>query len=110
WTLPANLGVTVHPNFDYVAFRTGDETLVVAEGRLLGFKAETGLEGEVVARFKGSVLDRLLCAHPIFPGKTSLLMKGEHVTLEQGTGCVHTAPAHGVEDFQIGKEYDLGVF
>ncbi|MDK2973519.1 MAG: isoleucyl-tRNA synthetase [Candidatus Sumerlaeota bacterium] len=110
WTLPANLGVTVHPNFDYVGYKVGDETLLIAEGLLLAFKTETGMEGEVVGRFKGDVLDRLLCAHPIFPGKTSLVMNGEHVTLEQGTGCVHTAPAHGVEDFLIGRKYDLGVF
>ncbi|MBX3728276.1 MAG: isoleucine--tRNA ligase [Candidatus Sumerlaeia bacterium] len=110
WTLPANLGVSVHPDFDYVGYKIGDETLLIAEGLLLHFKTTTGLEGEVVGRFKGSVLDRLECAHPVFPDKRSLVMLGDHVTLEQGTGCVHTAPAHGVEDFAIGQQYGLGVF
>jgi len=111
WTMPANLGVSVHPDFDYVAYKVGDETLVVAQGLLDAFRAATKIgEGEVLATFKGAELDRLECAHPVFPGKKSLVMCGAHVTLETGTGCVHTAPAHGVEDFQIGKEYGLEVF
>ncbi len=111
WTLPANLGVSVHGEFPYVAYKVGDETLIIAEGLLESFKKETGLaDGEVVAKFPGIVLDRLECAHPVFPGKRSLVMIGDHVTLEAGTGCVHTAPAHGVEDFQIGGHYGLEVF
>jgi len=111
WTLPANLGVTVHASHEYVGYKVGSETLIVAQELLESFREETGMkDGAVVARFPGCVLDRLACRHPVFPGKTSLVMLGDHVTLEQGTGCVHTAPAHGVEDFQIGKEYDLGVF
>ncbi len=111
WTLPANLGVSVHPDFDYVAYKCGSETFIVAEGLLLSFKMATEKQdGEVVATFKGRELDRLECAHPCYSDKMSLVMCGGHVTLEAGTGCVHTAPAHGVEDFQIGEEYGLGVF
>lgn len=110
WTIPANLGVSVSGEFEYAALAVEGETLIVAAGLLEAFKAETGLDGEVVAKFPGAVLDRLECAHPVFPGKRSLVMLGGHVTLEAGTGCVHTAPAHGVDDFQIGKQYGLEVF
>ncbi len=111
WTLPANLGVSVHPEFDYVALRANGETLVVARGLLDQFRKDVGIEGgEVIAEFKGAILDRQVCAHPLIAGKDSLVMLGEHVTLEQGTGAVHTAPGHGVDDFQIGKVYGLEVF
>ncbi|MEQ8821459.1 MAG: isoleucine--tRNA ligase [Sumerlaeia bacterium] len=112
WTMPANMGVSLSREFDYVMYRRGDEeTLLIAEGLLTAFKLTTGLEdGEVVGRFNAEILDRKRAHHPVFPEKPSLLMLGEHVTLEQGTGCVHTAPAHGVEDFEIGKEYGLEVF
>ncbi|MDX2174858.1 MAG: isoleucine--tRNA ligase [Candidatus Sumerlaeia bacterium] len=111
WTLPANLGITLHPEFDYVAYRVNGETLVVARGLLEQFAAETGLAGgEVVAEFKGAIMDRVRCAHPIFPGRESLVMIGHHVNLEQGTGCVHTAPGHGADDFAIGREYGLEAY
>lgn len=111
WTLPANLGVSVSGEFGYVGYKVGSETFLVAEGLLIAFKETTGLrDGEIVARFPGRILDRLECRHPVFPDKRSLVMLGDHVTLEAGTGCVHTAPAHGVEDFQIGQQYGLEVF
>ncbi len=110
WTLPANLAVCLHPSFEYVAWRSGGETYVVAKGLLESFKKETGLtEGEVVEEFSGAALENQRCQHPLLP-KESLLILGDHVTLEQGTGCVHTAPGHGVEDFEIGKRYGLEVF
>lgn len=111
WTMPANLGVTLHPAFDYVALLHNGEAYIVAEGLSESFKSACGLEdAQVVARFKAGGFDRAECDHPIFPDKSSLVMLGEHVTLEQGTGCVHTAPGHGADDFQIGKEYGLPVF
>ena len=110
WTIPANLGVCVSGEFDYVGLLVAGETLIVAKGLLETFQKEAGVAGEVVATFSGAILDRLECAHPVFPGKRSLVMLGAHVTLEAGTGCVHTAPAHGVEDFQVGKQYGLEVF
>lgn len=111
WTLPANLGVSVHPEFDYVAYRVNNDTLVIARALLDKFVEDTGLAGgSVVAEFKGAVLDRQVAAHPLIEGKDSLLMLGDHVTLDQGTGAVHTAPGHGVEDFAIGRKYGLTVF
>ncbi len=112
WTMPANLGVCLHPEFDYVALKTTDGAhYVVARELVESFLADTGLEGtETVATFKASAFDRAKAAHPIFDDRESLVMLGEHVTLEQGTGCVHTAPGHGADDFTIGNAYGLPVF
>jgi isoleucyl-tRNA synthetase len=111
WTMPANLGVCVHPDFDYVAYKKDGEAYIVAEGLLKEFKEACSMDGgEVIATFKAGCFDRALCKHPIFDNKTSLVMLGSHVTLEQGTGCVHTAPGHGADDFEIGKQYGLPVF
>lgn len=110
WTLPANLGVTLHPDLEYVAYKVNDETLIVAKGLLEAFIADTDLTGgEVIDEFSASEFDGKFCAHPLLE-KDSIIMMGDHVTLEQGTGCVHTAPGHGVEDFQIGQKYGLPAF
>jgi isoleucyl-tRNA synthetase len=132
WTLPANLGITVHPDYDYVAFESGDEVYIVAAELLeaVALKCELA-EPKVLARFRGSKLDRLECRHP-WIDRRSLLMVGEHVTLggeadaeteldvsearekkvtgKAGTGCVHTAPGHGHDDFVIGKKYGLDIY
>lgn len=109
WTLPGNMGVSVHPDFDYVVVQVGDEKMICAEGMLESFKTEAGLgETTILKKFKGTVLDRLKCSHPVLD-KESLVMLGKHVTLEAGTGCVHTAPGHGVDDFIVGREYGLPV-
>ena len=112
WTMPANLGICLHPEFDYVALPGPDgEHFVVAAELLESFKEACGLqEAEAVARFKATDFENAWAAHPIFEDRESLVMLGEHVTLEQGTGCVHTAPGHGTDDFIIGKEYGLPVF
>ncbi len=112
WTMPANLGVCLHPEFDYVAIRTESGAhYVVAKELMESFLSECGLENtEVVATFKAGSLEYAKAEHPVFEGSESLVMLGEHVTLEQGTGCVHTAPGHGEDDFFIGKAYNLPVF
>ncbi|MBF0634058.1 MAG: isoleucine--tRNA ligase [Nitrospinae bacterium] len=110
WTLPANLGVSVHPDFVYTAVKVGEETLIVAEELLAScMKAFGAVEHSIVKTFKGSEFDRLNAIHP-FLDKTSLMMVGTHVTLEQGTGLVHTAPGHGQEDYVIGQQYGLTVY
>ncbi len=109
WTLPANVAICLHPDFEYSMIANKGENLLVATGLLDDFARETGLESyEVKRTFKGTDLEGILCRHP-FMDRRSVLILGEHVTLEQGTGCVHTAPGHGVEDFEIGKKYDLPV-
>jgi isoleucyl-tRNA synthetase len=130
WTLPANMGIAVHPDFDYSAIEVSDaEVFIVASELAKSFAETCGFaEYEEVARFKGSKLDRLVAKHP-WIDRTSLIMNGEHVTLgesdaeveldvrfenksagKSGTGCVHTAPGHGADDFHIGKKYGLEIY
>ncbi|MFD2672290.1 isoleucine--tRNA ligase [Marinicrinis sediminis] len=109
WTLPANLGISVHPDFDYVLVEADGRKFVLAEGLLEQVQQEIGWEQvQKIQSFKGTELEGMTCQHPFYD-RTSLVMVGEHVTLEAGTGCVHTAPGHGEEDFAVGKNYDLGV-
>jgi isoleucyl-tRNA synthetase len=132
WTLPANLGIAVHPDFDYVAVESGDEVYIVAAELMDVVAARCNLTApKVLARFRGAKLDRLECRHP-WIDRPSLLMLGEHVTLggeadaeteldvsearektatsKAGTGLVHTAPGHGHDDFVIGKRYGLEIY
>ncbi|MFM9904419.1 MAG: isoleucine--tRNA ligase [Pyrinomonadaceae bacterium] len=144
WTLPANLGITVHPDFDYSAVQSAgfspsqrdesstlnkDDVYIVASELAASFAETCGL-GKIkeLARFKGSKLDRLEAKHA-WLDRTSLIMNGEHVTLgeadaeveldarhenkaagKSGTGCVHTAPGHGADDFAVGKKYGLDIY
>ena len=132
WTLPANLGIAVHPDYEYSAFEYGDEVFIVASDLVesVAAKCDLGPAPKVIARFPGSKLDRLECGHA-WLDRPSLLMVGEHVTLggeadaeteldvsesvkksdsKAGTGCVHTAPGHGHDDFVIGKKYGLDIY
>jgi isoleucyl-tRNA synthetase len=132
WTLPANLGIAVHPDFDYVAVESGDEVYIVAVELLDVITAKCNLVApRILARFPGSKLDRLEARHP-WIDRPSLFMVGEHVTLggeadaeteldvsgareksatsKAGTGLVHTAPGHGHDDFVIGKRYGLEIY
>ncbi|HOV78471.1 MAG TPA: isoleucine--tRNA ligase [Bacillota bacterium] len=109
WTLPANLAVCLHPDFGYVLVRAGGENYLVAGDLKDDFLKTAGIgDAEVVKEFKGSDLEMVECDHP-FVDRVSLLILGGHVTLDQGTGCVHTAPGHGLEDFAVGREYGLPV-
>lgn len=109
WTLPANLAISLHPEFEYAAIDVGADVVIVAEGLREKFLAETGLSGQVVAKVKGTELEKLNTEHP-FMGRKSLIILGEHVTLEAGTGAVHTAPGHGVDDYKVGQKYGLEVY
>ncbi|MGA1562630.1 MAG: isoleucine--tRNA ligase, partial [Gammaproteobacteria bacterium] len=109
WTLPANQAVALHPEFEYVVIRAGDEYLVLAEGLYEGVLARAGIEHtEVVARCKGEALEGLQLQHPFLARQVPVIL-GEHVTLDAGTGAVHTAPGHGQEDFVVGQKYGLAV-
>jgi len=110
WTLPANLAICLHPDFTYVALKTGDETYIVAEPLVLSVVAQCGIEKyKVVKSFSGSDLEGQVYRH-VLADKECPIILGDHVTLEQGTGCVHTAPGHGQEDYVVGRRYDLEVF
>jgi len=109
WTLPANLAVALHPELDYVALRVNGEILIVADGLKDSFLAEIGGEGEPLATFPSTLLDHRLCRHPFY-NQDSVVLLGEHVTLEAGTGCVHTAPGHGQEDYELGLREGLDIY
>lgn len=109
WTLPANLGIAVHPELDYVVVDVEGRKFVVAEGLLEQVAAELGWSSRViVSRLRGTELEHVTCKHPFYD-RSSLVMLGEHVTLEAGTGCVHTAPGHGEDDFAVAQKYGIGV-
>lgn len=110
WTLPANLGISFNAGFEYSAVKVGNEVLIVASGLLERVAADLGWSDyQVVARYSGEKFDRLKARHP-FADRDSLLMLGDHVTLDAGTGAVHTAPGHGYEDYVIGKHYGLETY
>ncbi len=110
WTIPANLAIAVHPELDYVLAKAGEEQYLLAEGLLEEVSRMAGSEQPwpVLKRFKGSELAGMRCRHPLYD-RESVLLTGEHVTLEHGTGCVHIAPGHGHEDFMIGQANNLPV-
>ncbi len=109
WTIPANLAISLHPEFDYVALDTGSELLIVADGLKTSFLAAVGLEAVTVATFKGGVLEGKQSRHPFYD-RDSIILLGEHVTLEAGTGCVHTAPGHGQDDYQMALKFGLDIY
>jgi isoleucyl-tRNA synthetase len=107
WTLPANLAISLHPEFQYVAVAIGDEVLVVAEDRLSSLVLEWDVKDyKILGGCKGKDWENAVCQHP-FIDRESKVILGEHVTLEQGTGCVHTAPGHGQDDYIVGLKYGL---
>lgn len=101
WTLPGNVAICLGPDFEYSLIRWENEYYIMATALYESAMQEAGKTGyEVVATFQGSELDGMKAAHP-FLDRTSYIIVGDHVTLESGTGCVHTAPGHGVEDFNV---------
>lgn len=112
WTLPANQAVTLHPDLEYVLvkgqFGESIDAICVLSGLLDDCLARYGVEGEIVARFTGKQVEKQLLQHPFYERKVPLIL-GEHVTTDAGTGAVHTAPAHGLEDYIVGMTYGLKV-
>ncbi|MGB7297405.1 MAG: isoleucine--tRNA ligase [Candidatus Aminicenantales bacterium] len=110
WTLPANLAIAFHPEHEYVAFESGEEVLIMAKRLLPVVAEELGLKKpRILATFPGKEMDRLKARHP-WIDRESLLVLADYVTLEDGTGCVHTAPGHGHEDYLTGLAYDLEIY
>ena len=110
WTLPANLGIAVHPDFEYQEVKVNGENYLLAKERV-NFLAEQFGWGnyELGKTVLGKELEYLLCQHP-FLDRTSTVILADYVTLDSGTGLVHTAPGHGVDDFIVGQgKYKLGV-
>jgi isoleucyl-tRNA synthetase len=111
WTIPANMAIAFNPKFEYVAAKvdTGD-VYIVAAGLLDVTIRKCGwVDAEIVARFTGDKLERAVFRHP-FLERESLGVLADHVTLEQGTGAVHTAPGHGQEDYAVGRQYGIETY
>ena len=105
WTMPANQAISVNPELDYSWVKIGDEAWLLANGLIETATKEMGVESyEVLNTFKGSELELANFKHP-FADRNAPILLGSHVTLEAGTGCVHTAPAHGEDDFNVVKVY-----
>ncbi|MBI5788669.1 MAG: isoleucine--tRNA ligase [Candidatus Schekmanbacteria bacterium] len=110
WTLPANLAVALHPEFDYVLVKTEKGNFILAAGLLDTCMKQIGIaDYQVLQTFKAKLLERTHCRHPFYD-RTSLIIIAPYVTLEQGTGCVHTAPGHGQEDYVSGMRYGLQIY
>jgi len=114
WTLPANMAVCVHPDFDYAYVNVNGEVYIMAEALVSSLFEDH--DYKILKTVKGSDLEGLEYQHPLIdeiPVQkefTHKILPGEHVTLTEGTGCVHTAPGHGPDDFDIGKKYGLPIF
>ena len=109
WTLPGNTATALSGNDDYVLARSGERYIIVAQALAAKTAEECGLgELEILATRKGSALEGLVAVHPLY-GRPSPIVLAEYVEMESGTGAVHTAPGHGLEDFETGLRYRLPV-
>ena len=111
WTIPANLAIALHPDFEYAAVDIGgDEVFIVARELVDACMRTFGIaEYTIIGSIDPGILEKNRCIHPLYP-RDSLIILGPHVTLDAGTGCVHTAPGHGREDHEVGLLYDLEVY
>lgn len=111
WTIPANLGISLHPDYVYTAVDTKEHGILIIAKDLVDRAMTTmGIDGYTVLNdLNPKDLEKKSCFHPFY-NRESLIMLGEHVTLEAGTGCVHTAPGHGADDHIVGKQYGLDCY
>ena len=111
WTIPANLAIALHPDFIYAAVDVGnDDVLIIARDLVQTCMRSFGIEKyRTLVEVEAKTLENLKAVHPLYD-RDSLIVLGEHVTLDAGTGCVHTAPGHGREDYEVGLEYGLDIY
>ena len=110
WTIPSNLAIAFHPEFDYAAYDVDGRAVIVAEALAPAVSSAVGKPfGEPIARVKGERLEHIRFQHPLY-ARPSVGVLGEYVTLEAGTGAVHTAPGHGADDFTTGVRYGLDIY
>jgi len=110
WTIPSNLAIAFHPEFDYAAYDVDGRAVIVAEALAEKVAAVAGRTfGAPIARMKGEQLEHIRFQHPLY-ARPSVGVLGTYVTLEAGTGAVHTAPGHGADDFQTGMKYGLEIY
>ncbi len=111
WTIPANLAICLNETYTYALVQTEKGKLIVLEELVNSLMEKFGIEEkEIIQRFKGSELEMITCTHPLYPERESLVILGDHVTADAGTGCVHTAPGFGMDDFMVGQKYGLDVY
>jgi len=112
WTIPSNMAISLHPKFEYTFFEYQNDVYVIAQGLLANFLADVNWEEKdinVIGECTGADLELLKTNHPLYDRKSPIIL-GEHVTLDAGTGAVHTAPGHGLEDYEVGCKYNIEVF
>jgi isoleucyl-tRNA synthetase len=110
WTIPANLAIALHPDYEYAVVTFGDEAWIIADGLVEEVMAKAEISDyEILARLAAADLEGMKCRHP-FIERESIIVQAPYVTLDVGTGCVHTAPGHGREDFETALKYDLEVY
>ncbi|MGD0624642.1 MAG: isoleucine--tRNA ligase [Thermodesulfobacteriota bacterium] len=110
WTIPANLAIAFHPDYSYVAAEVNGEVWILAEALLEQVMAQAGkTKYTVLAKFPGKQVEGLKCRHP-FIDRESVLILANYITLDTGTGCVHTAPGHGQEDYESGIQYNIPIY
>ncbi len=111
WTLPASMAVALQPDYEYVFAPAGGNVYLLAAELLSSVEQETGLAfSEPILRCKGRELEGLVAIHPFYDERKVPLVLADYVTLDSGSGCVHTAPGHGVEDFETGIRYGLEIY
>jgi len=107
WTIPANVGIAIHPDYNYNLFKTGsDYYIAVEELTETVSKKINNFSYEIIKKFKGIDLKGIHCAHP-FLDRQSIVINGSFVTVDTGSGCVHIAPGHGQDDYIAGRQYGL---
>ena len=110
WTIPANMAIALSPDFEYVAVETTGDVYIVAKALLEATaKSPAGSDPNVIAKFPGARVEGAIFRHP-FLERDSARVLADYVTLEQGTGAVHTAPGHGQEDFLTGQQYGITTY
>src|SRR5918993_1128806 len=110
WTIPSNLAIAFHPDFEYAAYEVDGRVVIIATALAAAVTDAVGRPLErPIARFKGADLEGLVFRHPLYD-RDSRAVLGDYVTLEQGTGAVHTAPGHGADDFLTGRKYGLEIY
>lgn len=109
WTLPANLALAMHPDFDYVAVEMNGDVYIVAEARLEDLKATIGLQGRILTKIKGERFEGVKAKHPLVD-RYSQVVLAHFVSLGEGSGIVHIAPGHGEDDYEIGLQYGLDIY
>ncbi len=111
WTIPANLAICLNKDFTYALVESEKGKLIVLQEMVDALWEKFGLETKnVIKTFKGSELEMITCQHPLYADRESLVILGDHVTADAGTGCVHTAPGFGADDFFVGQKYGLPAY